>query len=266
MLLAVWCGGLPFLTLVLGITFLSLWEFYTLSDLGGYSTQLWTGLAAGLLLALSFYTGGTPVGARNPGVPFLLTLIPLALFFIEFLRPEKGHSLLRISTTLLGILITAWPLGHLFLLRDLRLEDSPRFGVGRALTYFGILTLWIQDIGGWLVGNAFGQKRLAHVNRPRKTWEGAAGGWLACILFGVLFREIFLKDVFGPWEIVWVSAGLSLLAQVSDLAASFLKRSLGAKDFSSLLPGHGGILDRFDSFLFTIPLFYYYLIGTGRFQ
>ena len=82
---------------------------------------------------------------------------------------------------------------------------------------------------------------------------------------GLIFRELFLQTVFGRKETVLLCVIISILSQLSDLAGSFVKRSLGAKDFSSVLPGHGGVLDRFDSFIFTVPLFYYYLIGTGRF-
>lgn len=267
-LFTIWCGNLPYLVFTLGITFLALWEFYTLSELGGYPAQRWPGLILGLFLVFSFYIGGsfTRSVPHNPGVPFLLTLIGLCLFLIEFERPDKGLSLLRISTTLLGLFIVAWPFSHLLLIRDLRLDDSTHFAVGRDLTYLAFGILWVQDIGAWLVGNLVGKRRMSPAISPRKTWEGAVGGVLFCVLFGLLFREILLKEVFGRGETILISLGLSVLAQVSDLAASFLKRSFGMKDFSSLLPGHGGILDRFDSFLFSIPLFYYYLIGTGRFQ
>ena len=146
------------------------------------------------------------------------------------------------------------------------MDVSGRFDAGRDLTYLAIFVLWVQDIFAWLIGRAIGRRRLAPVISPRKTWEGAIGGGIACVIIGLLWRELFLQDVLGRAETIFVSIALSVLAQISDLAASFLKRSLGTKDFSELLPWHGGVLDRFDALLFTVPLFYYYLIGTGRFQ
>jgi len=267
LLITIWCGNLPTLTLVLGIVFLALWEFYALCENAGYPTQLWSGLAMGLLLVLSLYISGAPTGsqAQKPGMPFILTLLILASFLIEFARTDKGHSFLRISVTLLGLLFVAWPLGHLLLIRDIRMDDSNHLDVGRQLSYFILVCLWAQDIGAWAIGRWIGKKPFAALISPRKTWEGAVGGGLVCVACGSLFRELFLQSVFGRKETILVCLFVSALAQVSDLAGSFVKRSLGAKDFSTLLPGHGGVLDRFDSFIFTIPLFYYYLIGTGRF-
>jgi phosphatidate cytidylyltransferase len=267
LLITIWCGNLPYLTLVLGINFLALWEFYTLCESAGYPTQLWPGLGMGLLFVLSLYITGVPTGplAQKPGMPFFLTLVLLASFLIEFSRADKGHSFLRISTTLLGLLFVAWPMGHLLLIRDIRMDDSKHLEAGRQLSYFILTSLWAQDIGAWAIGRWIGKRPFAELISPRKTWEGAVGGGLVCIAGGVLFRELFLQSVFGRRETILICVAVSALAQVSDLAGSFVKRSLGAKDFSTLLPGHGGVLDRFDSFIFTIPLFYYYLIGTGRF-
>ena len=267
LLLTLWCGNLPLLVLVLGIVFLALWEFYSLCDSSGYPSQLWPAIGMGLFLVLSLYISGVPTGAltQRPGVPFILSLLILVSFLIEFARADKGLSLLRICTTFLGLFLVAWPMGHFLLVRDLRLSDLSHQDVGRPLAYFLLASLWAQDIGAWAIGQWIGKRRFAPHISPRKTWEGAVGGGLVCVGAGLLLRELSLQNALGFEETIFIGVMISVLAQISDLAGSFVKRALGAKDYSTLLPGHGGVMDRFDSFIFTVPLFYYYLVGTGRF-
>ena len=83
---------------------------------------------------------------------------------------------------------------------------------------------------------------------------------------GLVYRAIFMREAIGFVEAIIFSVVIAVTAQISDLVESLMKRCFGVKDSSTLLPGHGGILDRFDSFIFSAPLFYYLLIGTGRFQ
>ncbi|OVE77052.1 hypothetical protein BVX98_03750, partial [bacterium F11] len=122
------------------------------------------------------------------------------------------------------------------------------------------------DVGAWGVGRLVGKRPLAPRISPKKTWEGTLAGLVLGCLVGWLFRESFLPKAFGPLEGVIYALLIGITAQISDLMESLLKRSFNVKDSSELLPGHGGILDRFDSFIFAAPFFYYVLLGTGRFQ
>lgn len=129
---------------------------------------------------------------------------------------------------------------------------------------FLVVLIWTQDTAAYAVGLAFGKHRLAPAISPKKSWEGAVGGLSAGVLMSLAFRELFMKDLFGRGEILVLAALLGALAQVSDLTESLMKRCFGVKDSSSLLPGHGGILDRFDSFLLTAPFLYFYMISLGK--
>jgi len=158
-------------------------------------------------------------------------------------------------------------LGHLLLLRDLRLVagEGNRF-VGREIVFFLFITIWSVDIGAWLIGRSFGRFPLAPRLSPKKTWEGALGGTLVGCAVGWFMRETFLESALGPVEAILYAFLIAVFAQMSDLMESMIKRSFGAKNSSELLPGHGGILARFDSFIFAAPFFYYILLGTGRFS
>jgi phosphatidate cytidylyltransferase len=129
---------------------------------------------------------------------------------------------------------------------------------GRYWLLLAVLTVWITDTGAYFVGRAIGRHKLAPAVSPGKTWEGAIAGqvWGFLAVFG-------LKEAFGL-HVSWSNAAalgllLPLFAQVGDLAESALKRGLGVKDSSGLVPGHGGIADRLDSLLFAVPALYYYL-------
>jgi len=120
------------------------------------------------------------------------------------------------------------------------------------------LTVWATDTAAYFIGKRFGKKRLAPRISPRKTWAGLlaamGGGVLVIFVFGNTLR-------IDGWECVLVGALIGLLGQLGDILESVFKRVFGVKDSSSLIPGHGGMLDRIDSFLFTAPFAYHYLAG-----
>jgi phosphatidate cytidylyltransferase len=259
-------GSLPFLAFMVVLVLLALWEFHGMAEAGGYATQSGWGIAAGLVLVAAMAFPGVrpslPFSAQAPA--FVLFLGVLALTLREMVRRDKSLSMLRLGTSLLGILIVAWPLGHLILLRELRGTDNPEaYHLGRNAALFLVALVWSQDTAAWAVGKAIGKRRLAPQISPGKSWEGAAGGLAAAVLTALVLREVWLRDTFSRPEVLGLGAALGVLGQVSDLAESLMKRCFGVKDSSDLLPGHGGILDRFDSFLFTAPFFYFYLVMTA---
>jgi len=158
-------------------------------------------------------------------------------------------------------------LGHLLLLRDLQYVAGEGFRhIGREIVYFLFFIIWAVDIGAWCFGRLLGRFRMAPRISPKKTWEGAIGGFLMACFLGWFLREAFLKTELGLVEAIIYAGLIAIVAQGSDFIESLLKRSFGVKNSSELLPGHGGLLDRFDSFIFSAPFFYYLLLGTGRFQ
>ena len=118
--------------------------------------------------------------------------------------------------------------------------------------------IWATDTGAYYTGKTFGKHKFAPSISPNKTWEGTLGGLaLACVV-AAAFKETLLPDL------TWLDAGILALlgggwGQMGDLFESAFKRSCGVKDSGTLLPGHGGVLDRFDSLIFTAPAYYLYL-------
>jgi phosphatidate cytidylyltransferase len=148
------------------------------------------------------------------------------------------------------VIYIGWLASHFVLLRAV--DD------GRSWLFLGIFTVWITDTGAYFVGRLIGRHKLAPAVSPGKTWEGAIGGQLAGFAAVAGLEKAFGLDL-ALGHIVALGLLVPFVAQVGDLAESALKRGLGVKDSSHLVPGHGGIADRLDSLLFAAPVIYYYL-------
>ena len=124
---------------------------------------------------------------------------------------------------------------------------------GLAFILFAFLVVWTTDTGAYLFGRSFGKHKLWPVISPNKTIEGFIGGVLSSLLVP-LVMQFFVDFDFNIWIILLVTVILSMFGQLGDLVESGFKRHFGVKDSGKILPGHGGILDRFDSFMFVLPL------------
>lgn len=191
-----------------------------------------------------------------PQVPWrevALGLFLLGSFSYELL---KGADLTRFAFTLLAFLYLPWSLGYVLLLRE-----TPDSTLGLWTLSLPLVASFATDIGAYFVGRALGRQKLAPEISPGKTVEGSLGGiavsFLALALYTGLVGEVF---PFGLLELWLFSLLLSLAAQLGDLAESMLKRYCGVKDSGHFLPGHGGLLDRIDSLLFTFPLTYFLVV------
>jgi CDP-diglyceride synthetase len=158
--------------------------------------------------------------------------------------------------TMAGILYMGWLLGHYVTLREL---DH-----GRELVLLVLFSTFACDTAAFLVGRPWGRHLMAPVISPKKTWEGAVGGFIAAIAAALALRSLLNL---GDWElplsyiqVIALGCLIGLFAQLGDLLESLIKRRAGAKDSGRLMPGHGGILDRVDSLVFTGAIVYYYLI------
>lgn len=245
-------GSLPFLAFVTGVSVLALHEYGLILWLGGRGVQrLTAALGGGALSAAVALSGSGGLPAARGLAGAALTGLVLATVLREMLRPD--HSLDRAALTLFGPLFIGWTLAHLALLRDLRPD-------GERLTLFLFLAIWLMDTAAYAAGRTLGRRRLAPGLSPGKTWEGAAAGLAAVALFAGLSRPWLLPSSFGPAAAVGLGLVVGVLGQVSDLAESMIKRAAGVKDSGRLLPGHGGVLDRFDSFLLSAPAMYYAVV------
>ena len=291
-LLVTMAGGFYFFALVLAIALLGIHEFYVLARAKGAQPQAATGLVLGGLLVSVFayfriralVAGG--LLARGISVPWpsmaqmlmilLLAGIPV-LMGIELFRGKPG-ALINVATTLFGAAYAGLFLGSLVGVRELFIpEDFPvyayfplqgggvtaevagelyRWGGYTVIAMFA--SIWVCDSAAYFAGRALGRHRLFPRVSPNKTWEGAAAGFAGALAVFQLARIVCLPYMTVAQAVV-CGVIVGCCGQLGDLAESLLKRDAGVKDSSTLIPGHGGVLDRFDSLLFAAPLVFVYL-------
>ena len=246
-------GGWPFGVLVLGCALLAQYEVYHLMELGGLQPYKRVGLALGALLAL-----------RPFFAPLLLVAVVGVLLLVglgPFHRKEQ-RPLANLSTTLFGVV---YPTAFFAFLLDLRLARGPAVGNLEAfyLTLTLFLLIWATDTFAYFTGKNLGRHKLAPTISPKKTWEGSVGGALGALAVAAVLKLTLLGFVAWP-HLIAVALLCGTVSQLGDLAESKMKRSVGAKDSGTLLPGHGGFLDRFDAMILAAPLVYLYLrYGAG---
>jgi phosphatidate cytidylyltransferase len=188
-----------------------------------------------------------PSGASGALAGVVLVL-PWTLLWLT--TRAEAYSLRSILALLLMALWVGSPLAHLVLL-----EGLPG---GPLLVLLAVVGPWISDTGAYIVGRLFGRHKLFPILSPKKTVEGALGGLLLTMIIAGYFAYGFLS--FGIAASAVLGAAISVFSQAGDFFESALKRLLNLKDLGNLLPGHGGILDRMDSLLFSAPAVYYLCI------
>jgi len=250
---AIYFGSLPFLFVVAGIVIIGLREFYLLASETGYPSYPWIGVVGGTLVALSVYGNGVAFGnvTENQATSALIALLFAVIVIRSLYRGPADTTISEWAVTFFGIFYVGWSLGHLLLLRDMRPQGLPS-------TYMLFFMIWVADICAYVVGSRWGKHKIAEAISPKKTWEGTIAGIVGALVVAALFQMTVLRLYLKLPEALVIAAVTAILAFASDLVESMLKRSAGVKDSSPLLPGHGGILDRFDSFLLAAPFYYYY--------
>ena len=202
-------------------------------------------------------------------VPSMLTLTIMASFLTVLFRGRQPY-IVNVATTTLGALYCGWLPCHILLIRQIGLDRVAAFqfapSEGLSFLMFVFLAVALTDIGAYYFGVRFGKHKLAEVISPKKTIEGAIGGAACAILVSIL--GIFYIDI-SLCQAIIGGILITLSAQLGDLSESLIKRDAGVKDSSDILPGHGGMLDRFDGYIFAIPVAYYFFIhfcnGTNVF-
>jgi len=188
-------------------------------------------------------------------VPLLLAssvLLPL-IWLIR--RPQKENAFTGWAWTIAGILYIGLLLSYLVALRGL--ED------GRNWIFFALFTTFGSDTAAFFIGRAFGKHHLAPNISPGKTWEGTVGGIIGAIIVSLLFTISTPLELNLNWgQAILLGLLVSVFGQLGDLVESLFKRNMGVKDSGSLIPGHGGFLDRMDSIIFAGIVVYYYVIFT----
>jgi phosphatidate cytidylyltransferase len=247
-------GGLAHLSLVLAIGWVGLVEFYRLLAARGERPYRALGLAAGSVIICSAYF---QLGTHGN---LLLTVVLIITMAIELLRSDNRGAVHAIGGTLFGVFYVAWLGSHLVFLRELPRLAGLDYKIGSELVLFLFLCAWGCDTGAYLIGKAIGRHPLLPRVSPRKSVEGAIGGLVFGALCGLAASFTF-ASIFSPGRGVALGLLISASGQIGDLVESLLKRDSLSKDSAAamIIPGHGGVLDRFDSILFAAPVFYYVL-------
>ena len=253
-------GYYGYLALLLLITIGGVWEFYSLSKAKGYEPQRGLGIFLSLLIYLTGLTLGLEV-VRDEGSLFVASLLSLCfvvlfvgvVFFAEVFR-NRTTPIANVATTLTGAFYVALPMA-LMAIMPLLLTD---FSGWKALYFlFYLFLVWGNDVFAYLAGVTMGRHKMCERLSPKKSWEGFVGGVAGSLAVGAL-AAYCLDESYAMW--MDLALIVSLSSVVGDLVESMFKRDAGVKDSGNLIPGHGGILDRFDAFILSAPFAFIYLI------
>jgi phosphatidate cytidylyltransferase len=250
-------GGLAFAAFVCLAAALASHEFYRLCAARGVRPSGVAGVLGSVAVCFSFYWGSFEAS----GV--VLTAVIIFIMVERLARQDTDDYAQAVGTTIMGLLYAGWLMGFFILLRNaggLSLTAAPAGGRGPGHVYVLLVLIltWSYDTLAYFGGSLLGRHRLFNRISPAKTVEGTMVGLGASVAAALICRATFASFL-GWAESVLVGLMIGIVAQVGDLVESIVKRSTNTKDSSQLIPGHGGILDRFDSLLFTGPVFYVYL-------
>lgn len=226
---------------------MGLLEFFNLVELTEIKVYKYFGTVFGILVPIfTFFELDKMTGNL---VPFLIVIVCLLMFVLQFERRDNAQALVRISITLFGILYMSW--FPSFIIKIRYLEN------GALLVFFLLLVTKIGDMGSYFIGTAFGKHSLIKHISPKKSIEGTLGGLFFSVVAATV-SGLYLHDI-GLMHLVILGILLGGLGQLGDLSESLIKRSCQAKDSGRIFSGLGGVLDISDSLLFTIPIFYFYI-------
>ncbi|MEP0984672.1 phosphatidate cytidylyltransferase [Ekhidna sp.] len=232
-----------FFAVFLSISCLTMWEFYRLMRLQSYLPIRFLGVAIGALLFIFTFLIETDILPSR----YYMALFPLAsfVFLIKLYKKSDVHPFINIALFYLGILYVAVPFALINILVFYNGEYSFEIILGL------LFLTWANDIGAYFTGILFGRTKLFERISPKKSWEGSIGGAAFSILTAIVIGFYFE----GLNQIEWISVSLIVViaGTYGDLVESHFKRSIQIKDSGTIIPGHGGFLDRFDSLLIAVP-------------
>ncbi len=250
--LAVWLVGwghqYVFNGAVALIALLALHEFLVLGRKKGYQIPVMLCMVITLVIIAAFVLDDLSVE-----IGMFTTLLAIPASYV-FSKRDVEESLPASAVAVMGTMYVGMLAGCLIRLRN-------DFVEGPKLVFFLLLVVWIGDAGAYYVGKRFGKRKLSPLISPKKTVEGFMGGITTSIICAIVISLTFFSE-FPLVHAIVVGAVLSVAGVIGDLAESMWKRSAAVKDSGTLIPGHGGFLDRFDSILFTAPILYVYWAFT----
>lgn len=225
----------------------SLLEFFGLARKKGLRPQAPLGLVIALAISFSFFFRASfPLDVAL----FAALLLTAVFFIVSFRRVEQlPYFTQSITVTFFGGFYVSFPMNYIYLIVLER---------GIYAFYFLCAVIFLGDSGAYFSGKLMGRHKMTPLASPNKTWEGSIGGIVFAVLGALAARQLLLTEV-ELWPALLCGALVHAAAQVSDPLESLFKRAVGVKDSSNFLPGHGGFLDRVDSFLLAAPFFYYFI-------
>jgi phosphatidate cytidylyltransferase len=248
--LASYLGSYYFFCFILAVGLISYIEFGGLVKKKNVNANLWFGLfAIGVIITNQYHhiIDFTP----------LLFIIILLLLIIELFR-NKGSVVKNLGATFLGILYIGLFSSALIAIREFYPDDNDLYIRGGYIMISILATIWVCDSAAFFGGTALGKHKLFPRISPGKSWEGALFGFVFAIIT-MLLAKLFVLDFLSWKNVMVLGIIIGIIGQIGDLVESSIKRDAGVKDSSSIIPGHGGIFDRFDSLLFSAPAVWLYL-------
>ena len=253
-LLASLKGGLIFVALVATIVIFATIEFFDLVRRKITNPQIIIGTISALGICIAFYFLGPE------SLWWVISAAALVIICFELFRNQVAPSL-NVSVTLFGLCYVPLLFGHMILIRELpklpSITGHEYYEAGRWIIMM-FITVWVCDTAAYLLGSAIGKHKLFERISPNKTWEGAIAGFITALLTAWICYILFI-DGLKLMDTLVIGAICGTFGQMSDLIESQFKRDVQVKDASGLIPGHGGMLDRFDSLIVIAPLVYFYL-------
>ena len=249
-LFLIWNGGLYYTIFILICCVLALGEFYSIMEKKDAKPLRWFGMGATVFIADYYHVQPIATGHQMLGG---IILIIILIMLIELFSNNKNATL-NIASTFAGILFVPVLLGTAIDLRQFDLLMNTN------LTFALTLSVWACDSSAFIFGTLFGKKKIMPSVSPKKSWVGSISGAITSLLILYVFHnQGLLGDYFSLKDAMVIGLISGVFGQFGDFTESLLKRDVGVKDSGTLLAGHGGVLDRFDSLIFACPIAYLYV-------
>ncbi|MBP9186364.1 MAG: phosphatidate cytidylyltransferase [Bacteroidia bacterium] len=244
-----------FFILLFVVNFLCLLEFYELVLPDKRWMEKYLGIIAGSVIFIMF----AMIFSADLSMAWYYNLIPIFMFMFIIKLFERTHNeFSTLAFQILGLFYITLPI---VMLAKMSFLNSLNYSYGLPMGFF--MLLWTSDTGAYLAGRTFGKTKLFERISPKKTWEGSIGGTILSVGVAYVISKVFGFDDVSTFDWMVIAVLVVVFGSLGDLFESLLKRNLHIKDSGTLLPGHGGFLDRFDGLFLAIPAVFFYLMLTN---